>query len=111
VVNFDQTSTAQRYPVVAMTEIDAFSLVTVPVQQLANGTPMRSATAFVWKHGEQHYLITNWHVVTGQISKRVLWKRRRVPMLSMPNLTLPSVPSQSDSGTLEFGIMKAIRCG
>jgi hypothetical protein len=49
-----------------MTEIDAFSLTTVPIEQLANGTPMRSATAFVWKHRAQHYLITNWHVVTGR---------------------------------------------
>jgi hypothetical protein len=49
-----------------VTEIDAFSLTTVPVEQLANGTLMRSATAFVWKHGPQHYLITNWHVVTGR---------------------------------------------
>ncbi|MCG2625615.1 serine protease [Bradyrhizobium sp. WYCCWR 13023] len=49
-----------------MTEVDAFSLTTVPVEQLANGTPMNNATAFVWKHGAQHYLITNWHVVTGK---------------------------------------------
>jgi hypothetical protein len=49
-----------------MNEIDAFSLVTVPVQQLANGTAMNSATAFVWKHAEQHYLVTNLHVVTGR---------------------------------------------
>jgi hypothetical protein len=27
---------------------------------------MKSATAFVWKHGQQHYLITNWHVVSGR---------------------------------------------
>jgi hypothetical protein len=49
-----------------MNEIDAFSLVTVPVQQLANGTAMNSATAFVWKHAQQHYLVTNLHVVTGR---------------------------------------------
>ena len=49
-----------------MDEVDAFSLTTVPVEQLANGTPMKSATALVWKHGPQHYLITNWHVVTGK---------------------------------------------
>jgi Trypsin-like peptidase domain len=47
-------------------EIDAFSLTTVPVQQLANGQPMKSATAFVWKERSQHYLITNWHVITGR---------------------------------------------
>jgi hypothetical protein len=49
-----------------MIEVDAFSLVTVPVQQLANGKPLNSATAFVWQHGHQYYLITNWHVVTGR---------------------------------------------
>jgi Trypsin-like peptidase domain len=49
-----------------VTQIDAFSLTTVPVEQLANGTPMKSATAFVWKHGLQHYLITNRHVVSGR---------------------------------------------
>lgn len=49
-----------------MNEIDAFSLTTVPVQQLANGQPMKSATAFVWKERSQHYLITNWHVITGR---------------------------------------------
>src|SRR6267378_108730 len=49
-----------------MTEVDAFSLTTVPVEQLANGTPMKSATAFVWKDGPLHYLISNWHVVTGK---------------------------------------------
>jgi hypothetical protein len=27
---------------------------------------MRIATAFVWNHGAQHYLITNWHIVTGR---------------------------------------------
>ena len=49
-----------------MHEIDPFSLTTVPVQQFANGQPMKRATAFVWKQGPQHYLITNWHVVTGR---------------------------------------------
>jgi hypothetical protein len=49
-----------------MTEIDSYSLATVPVEQIANGQPMNSATAFIWKDGRQHYLITNWHVVTGR---------------------------------------------
>jgi hypothetical protein len=49
-----------------MTTIDPYSLTTIPVQQLANGTEMRSATAFVWKHGPQHYLVTNWHVISGR---------------------------------------------
>jgi hypothetical protein len=49
-----------------MIEIDFYSLATVPVQQLANGQPMKGATAFVWQRGPQHYLITNWHVATGR---------------------------------------------
>jgi hypothetical protein len=49
-----------------MNEIDAFSLTTVPVEQFANGQPMRSATAFVWKERAQHYLITNWHIIRGR---------------------------------------------
>ena len=49
-----------------MTSIDSFSLCTVPLELLANGTSMGSATGFVWKLGEQNYLITNWHVVTGR---------------------------------------------
>jgi hypothetical protein len=28
--------------------------------------PLNSATAFVWWQGQQYYLITNWHVVTGR---------------------------------------------
>jgi Trypsin-like peptidase domain len=47
-------------------QLDAFSLATVPIQQLANGQTMKSATAFVWRDGKSHYLITNWHVVTGK---------------------------------------------
>jgi len=49
-----------------MTAIDVFSLTTVPVEQCANGNPFGTATAFVWRRGQQHYLITNWHVVTGR---------------------------------------------
>jgi hypothetical protein len=46
--------------------LDRFSLCTVPITQLANHSPMASATAFVWKLNHQHYLITNWHVITGR---------------------------------------------
>jgi hypothetical protein len=49
-----------------MTKIDPYSFTTVPVQQYANGRQLRSATAFVWKRHEKHYLITNWHVLTGK---------------------------------------------
>lgn len=49
-----------------MTKIDRFSLCTIPLELLANGTPMGNATSFIWKSREQHYLITNWHVITGK---------------------------------------------
>lgn len=49
-----------------MTRIDPFSLTTVPIEPCANGQPMGVATGFIWRTGEQHYLITNWHVVTGR---------------------------------------------
>ncbi len=49
-----------------MTALDQYSLSTVPVEQVANGNILRSATAFVWKHDPQYFLITNWHVVTGR---------------------------------------------
>ncbi len=48
------------------TTIDEYSLSTVPVIQLFNETVLGSATAFVWRHNGQHFLITNWHVVTGR---------------------------------------------
>lgn len=50
-----------------MTTIDRFSLCTVPLELLANGKPLGVvATGFIWKHREQHYLVTNWHVITGR---------------------------------------------
>ncbi|MBR0899107.1 trypsin-like peptidase domain-containing protein [Bradyrhizobium tropiciagri] len=49
-----------------MTKIDPFSLTTVPLELCANGNAVGNATGFVWKDREQHYLITNWHVVSGR---------------------------------------------
>lgn len=49
-----------------MTTIDRFSICTVPLELLANKKPMGVATGFVWKRGQQHYLVTNWHVITGK---------------------------------------------
>jgi hypothetical protein len=48
------------------TTIDEYSLATVPVIQLFNDTVLGNATAFVWRHNGQDFLITNWHVVTGR---------------------------------------------
>jgi hypothetical protein len=56
-----------------MPEIDQFSLTTVPIDLFYkspnNGkeTKLGYATSFVWKHHDnKHYLITNWHVVSGR---------------------------------------------
>jgi hypothetical protein len=49
-----------------MTKIDPYSLTTVPLEQLANGNPLATATGFIWRRRDQNYLITNWHVVTGK---------------------------------------------
>jgi Trypsin-like peptidase domain len=49
-----------------MTKLDPYSLTIVPIEQYANGNLLGSATGFVWKRGDKHYLITNWHVVTGK---------------------------------------------
>jgi hypothetical protein len=57
-----------KYPQegLAMTKIDRFSLATVPVEQYADGKLLGSATAFVLKRGDKHYLVANWHVLTGK---------------------------------------------
>jgi hypothetical protein len=49
-----------------MTKIDLYSMTTVPIEPCANGKPLANATGFIWRDGPQHYLITNWHVVTGK---------------------------------------------
>jgi hypothetical protein len=50
-----------------MTEIDQFSLTTVPIELFFNKTSLGHATAFVWKSVDNRYfLITNWHVVSGR---------------------------------------------
>jgi hypothetical protein len=56
-----------------MTEIDPFSLTTVPLElfhknvKRGTETPLGTATSFVWKHRDnKHFLITNWHVVSGR---------------------------------------------
>jgi hypothetical protein len=49
-----------------MTAIDYYSLCTIPIVQTANGKSFGEATSFIWQRGSQHYLITNWHVVTGR---------------------------------------------
>ena len=45
--------------------IDEFSLTTVPIDLRFNEQPLSSATAFTWERDDMHYLITNWHNVSG----------------------------------------------
>ena len=44
--------------------LDHLSLATVPITPLFEGTTLPEATGFVWKRGDRHYLITNWHVAS-----------------------------------------------
>jgi hypothetical protein len=46
--------------------IDEFSLTTIPIFLRFNQTPISTATAFTWQRDNKHYLITNWHVVSGR---------------------------------------------
>jgi hypothetical protein len=49
-----------------MPTIDQYSVSTVPVQMLFGATELSLGTAFIWKDSGQHFLITNWHNVTGK---------------------------------------------
>ena len=47
-----------------MIELNQFSLTTIPLEQYFNNTRLGQGTGFVWKQQEQHYLVTNWHVLS-----------------------------------------------
>jgi hypothetical protein len=47
-----------------MTTLDQFSLTTVPLEQYFDDTRLGQGTGFVWKVRDQHYLVTNWHVLS-----------------------------------------------
>jgi hypothetical protein len=47
-----------------LTVIDRFTLTAIPLEQYFNGTYVGQATGFLWKVQDQHYLVTNRHVVT-----------------------------------------------
>jgi hypothetical protein len=49
-----------------MTELDQFTLTTVPLEQYFNDTRLGHGTGFMWKVRDQHYLVTNWHVLSMQ---------------------------------------------
>lgn len=48
-----------------MTALDQFSLVTIPLELFFNGTLLGQGTGFIWREDGQHYLVTNWHVLSG----------------------------------------------
>ncbi len=49
-----------------MITIDEYSVATVPIRMLFQTTELASGTAFIWISGEQHFLVTNWHNVSGK---------------------------------------------
>lgn len=48
-----------------MMKIDQFSLVTVPIELRFEGRSIGHATSFVWQEMGRHFLVTNWHVLSG----------------------------------------------
>jgi len=59
--------------------IDEFSLTTVPIDIHFNEQLLSSATAFTWEHHDKHYLITNWHNVSGRNPNTVSVCQTRPP--------------------------------
>ena len=47
------------------TKIDQLSFSSCYLDLIGEGDESRHATGFLWRHGTQVYLVTNWHVVTG----------------------------------------------
>lgn len=45
--------------------IDGLSFTTTPLRIVAGAKPLGHASGFFWRSGATSYLITNWHVVTG----------------------------------------------
>ncbi|HVB82922.1 MAG TPA: tyrosine-type recombinase/integrase [Candidatus Binataceae bacterium] len=45
--------------------IDQYSVAAKPLETSFQGTPLAIGTGFIWRSGDQAFLITNWHVVTG----------------------------------------------
>jgi hypothetical protein len=49
-----------------MPTIDEYSLVAIPIQTLFHATELGVGTAFIWGLNGSHWLITNWHNVSGR---------------------------------------------
>jgi hypothetical protein len=46
--------------------VDPYSMATVPIDLLFEDTQLATGTGFIWRSGSDHFLITNWHNVTGR---------------------------------------------
>lgn len=49
-----------------MPNIDQYSVAARPLEMFFQQTFLSLGTAFVWKQGSDHYLVTNWHNVSGK---------------------------------------------
>ena len=49
-----------------MTAIDPYSVAAIPIELLFDATVLGAGTAFVWATSGAHFLITNWHNVSGR---------------------------------------------
>src|SRR5262249_32827113 len=92
-----------------MITIDQFTLTAIPLELYFNEMPLGQATGFLWKNKEQHYLITNWHVVTARASLastregcRWITQPKRKSASYGTAVTLTRL-SQAPSGTNELG--------
>lgn len=45
--------------------IDEYSAATTPIDLIFRTTTLATGTGFIWKQGDTHFLVTNWHNVTG----------------------------------------------
>jgi hypothetical protein len=46
--------------------IDQYSVATVPIEMFFQNTSLSTATAFIWQQEQKHFLVTNWHNVSGK---------------------------------------------
>ena len=46
-------------------KLDRYSLVACSLTTLANGNALSTASGFIWTRDGRHFLITNWHVLSG----------------------------------------------
>ena len=95
-----------------MTTLD-LTLTTVPLEQYFGETRLGRGTGFMWKPGDQYYLVTNWHVLsmcdffTVPISKRMAAAR----IFCARCLMCAPAPSTSSAGTSGSATKMTGRCG